>query len=168
MKKSLKTIGVDEDYALKDFAITKLSHHRIVAETTALFKMHPPCCQADLKAQLPSAHVPGGTTQRLPPAMPCHSSGLTWKPWQEPPPVCCNNMKQYFPLLLLETSHQVEYVPQEEKRLNKPLLSMRRNLKLKDFKHTQNSILYISKLLQISLAPWLFVHEACIFKTTQE
>ena len=80
MKKSLKTIGVDEDYALKDYAITKLSHHRTVAETTALFKMHPPCCQADLKAQLPSAHVPGGTTQRLPPAMPCHSSGLTRKP----------------------------------------------------------------------------------------
>ena len=31
---------MDEDYDLKDYAITKLSHRRTAAATTILFKMH--------------------------------------------------------------------------------------------------------------------------------
>lgn len=52
-------IGVDEDYVLKEYAITKLSHCRTVAATTVLFKKHTPFCAAKLKALPPSAHVPG-------------------------------------------------------------------------------------------------------------
>ena len=67
-RKALKIIGVDEDCALQQYAISKLSHRRTVAATTVLYKMHTPSCPADLKALLPQVRPPGRITRRVPPS----------------------------------------------------------------------------------------------------
>ena len=67
-RKALKIIGVDEDIALQQYAISKLSHRRTVAATTVLYKMHTPSCPADLKALLPQVRPPGRITRRVPPS----------------------------------------------------------------------------------------------------
>ena len=67
-KKALKIIGVDEDLALQQHAISKLSHRREVAATTVLYKMHTPSCPVDLKALLPPPHIPGRITRRTLPS----------------------------------------------------------------------------------------------------
>ncbi|CAJ1050811.1 hypothetical protein Bbelb_118400 [Xyrichtys novacula] len=67
-KKALKIIGVDEDLALQQYAISKLGHQRTVAATTVLYKMHTPNCPVDLKALLPQAHTMGRITRRVLPS----------------------------------------------------------------------------------------------------
>ena len=69
-KKALKIIGVDEDIALQQFAINKLSHRRTVAATTVLYKMHTPNCPADLAALLPQPLTSVRITRR---ALPSHA-----------------------------------------------------------------------------------------------
>ena len=59
---------MDEDLALQQYAISKLSHRRTVAATTVLYKMHTPSCPVDLKALLPQAHIPGRITRRVLPS----------------------------------------------------------------------------------------------------
>ena len=58
---------MDEDIALQQYAISKLSHRREVAAITVLYKMHTPSCPADLKALLPPPHIPDRITRRIPP-----------------------------------------------------------------------------------------------------
>ncbi len=72
-RNTLKVIGAHEACALKDYSFAKQSHRRTVAATTVLFKMHTPNCPPELKALLPSAHVPGRNTQRVPP---CYALSL--------------------------------------------------------------------------------------------
>ncbi|CAJ1068980.1 uncharacterized protein LOC120488729 [Xyrichtys novacula] len=67
-KKALKIIGVDEDLALQQYAISKLGHRRTVAATTVLYKMHTSNCPVDLKALLPQAHTVGRITWRVLPS----------------------------------------------------------------------------------------------------
>ena len=67
-RKALKIIGVDEDCALKQYAIRKLSHLQAVAATTVPYKMHTPSCLAGIKALLPQARIPGRITRWVPPS----------------------------------------------------------------------------------------------------
>lgn len=67
-KNALKIIDVDEDSASMDYTIAKLSHAQTMAGTIVLFKMYTPDCPADQKTPLPSAHVSGRATRRLPPS----------------------------------------------------------------------------------------------------
>ena len=183
MKEALRTTGVDDDYALKDFAVTKLSRHRTVAETTALYKMHtqlssspespgtlssgqvePRRGAATSHAVSPSGLRPGGTTPRC-----CHqprrvplradtpaSSGASSGVREE-------HGETSLLLLLLETSHQGEDTPQEEKRPNEPLLSRDRRLKLTDFRHTTEQSSVRLSVATGHSGSVIHVYEACIF-----
>ena len=123
-KKAFKIIGVDEDLALQQYAISKLSHRRTIAATTVLYKMHTPSCPVDLKALLTQPYIPGRITRRV---LPSHALEFPGKSktkcldrsflysaittWNSLPPAVVGDI----------TSSNIHAF---KKRLNKHLLSM--------------------------------------------
>lgn len=114
-----------------------------LSDWNVIFKMHSLNYPADLKALLPSAHVPGKTNTEVTTKPRFNTPKL---PCQRLSPFCCKNMVQFSPCC--RQNHPIKLLYRQEEDLQGDWINTETAiLKLKDFRHTQitfsQSISYI-------------------------